>query len=405
MRILIGTVTICIFCVYAPQSGLSDHVKDTFYDELLSHISKVPNDDFVVVAGDLNGHVGNISHGFHDSHGGHGYGARNTEGVRILDFCTAANLAITNTFFVKEDNKLITYQSGNDCSQIDYILVRRSNLKHVRNVKVINGEECAPQHKLLVSDIIIPTEKSKAKTLHKRRRIWKLNQPLCLEQYQSLVQETLGETTISDSVEDAWNTVKTSILNSFDKLCGWSKPGQKPKETWWWNADVDSAIKKKRRLWKAWKKGGSIEEYLDAKRKAKSAVFRAKKEASDQKFSNLDDNDKLSYVFKTARKMKGENQDIVGDKCVKDDDGNIAYDDDSKLKAWRQHYQRLLNVEFDWNEEDLSPVSPVEGPPPIITESMVVSAIKRMKPGKAAGPSGIVAEMVKASGELQTCAK
>ena len=30
---------------------------------------------------------------------------------------------------------------------------------------------------------------------------------------------------------------------------------------------------------------------------------------------------------------------------------------------------------------------------------MVVSAIKSMKPGKAAGPSGIVNEMVKAAGE------
>ena len=29
--------------------------------------------------------------------------------------------------------------------------------------------------------------------------------------------------------------------------------------------------------------------------------------------------------------MKNENQDIVGEKCIKDDDGNLAFDDKSKL--------------------------------------------------------------------------
>ena len=30
-------------------------------------------------------------------------------------------------------------------------------------------------------------------------------------------------------------------------------------------------------------------------------------------------------------------------------------------KAWKEHYERLLNVEFPWNPEDLSVESPVEG--------------------------------------------
>lgn len=86
-------------------------------------------------------------------------------------------------------------------------------------------------------------------------------------------------------------------------------------------------------------------------------------------------------------------------KCICDDDGNITYDDESKLDAWRQHYERLLNVEFEWNEEDLSTVLPVQGPSPLSSNSMIATAIKHMKLGKAAGPSGIVAEMIKAAGE------
>ena len=49
------------------------------------------------------------------------------------------DLAICNTFYNKKDEYLITYRSGNTSSVIDYILVRRDNLVHVRYCKVIPG--------------------------------------------------------------------------------------------------------------------------------------------------------------------------------------------------------------------------------------------------------------------------
>ena len=45
--------------------------------------------------------------------------------------------------------------------------------------------------------------------------------------------------------------------------------------------------------------------------------------------------------------------------------------------------------------EDLSEESPVEGPSEPITLEMITKAISKMASGKAAGPSGIVAEMLK----------
>ena len=55
----------------------------------------------------------------------------------------------------------------------------------------------------------------------------------------------------------------------------------------------------------------------------------------------------------------------------------------------------LLNVEFTWNPGGLSEVYPVEGPSEPITTAMVRKAINKMSLGKAVGPSGIVAEMLK----------
>ena len=53
----------------------------------------------------------------------------------------------------------------------------------------------------------------------------------------------------------------------------------------------------------------------------------------------------------------------------------MSMSDDSKQKAWLEHYQRLLNAEFDWDPNHLSDESPLEGPPIPITIDMVKKAI------------------------------
>ena len=97
--------------------------------------------------------------------------------------------------------------------------------------------------------------------------------------------------------------------------------------------------------------------------------------------------------------MKCENQDIVGDKCVKNDGRCLTYNDSAKLKTWKTHYERLLNVEFMWNSDSLPDLRPKIGPPLYITEEMVSKVIAKIKTGKAGGPSGIVIEMIKSAGK------
>lgn len=78
--------------------------------------------------------------------------------------------------------------------------------------------------------------------------------------------------------------------------------------------------------------------------------------------------------------------------------GDISYTEMERMKAWRDHYSLLLNVEFPWNPEGLQEQDPVQGPPILISEEMVTTAINSMKKNKAAGPSGIAVEMIRAAG-------
>ena len=201
-------------------------------------------------------------------------------------------------------------------------------------------------------------------------------------------------------VNEAWNHLKSALVEAAESTCGWTKGGPvRHNETWWWNEDVSNVINEKRKAWKCWKSGGPKADYIAAKRAAKLAVYTAKRDAQSEQFSSINDNSDKNRIFKLAKNLKRVNADIVGEKCVRKDDGKLALSVDEKLKAWQSHYDKLLNEEFQWDPDSLSVEPPVEGPAIEITVDMVSSAISKMKNGKSPGPSGLIIEMIKAGGD------
>ena len=400
IRLLNEKGTINVFSVYAPQARRPQEEMDSFYQSLLSDLTAVPDEEVLVVGGDFNGHVGQLSDGFDGVHGNRGIGSRNAEGISLLDLCVALDLAVVNTFFEKAASRLITYKSGSASTQIDYMLVRRSDLRLVRDSKVIGSEECISQHKLLISDFNIVKGAQLKKILAPRLRIWKLKSADNGVAFERDAAESFQSVGQCNDVGGLWSVLKSGLTGACERTCGYTKGGPvKRKETWWWNDAVDAAVKLKRKLWKEWQSGGSKDLYLEAKRATKSAIYYAKKSAQQAQFNDLNLANKRNQVFRLARKMKAESEDVVGEKCVKGDDGRVASSVADKLAAWKNHYGDLLNVEFPWDPDVLSPVLPTLGPPPWIGEAAVKEAVSAMKERKAAGPSGIVVEMIRAGGD------
>ena len=60
----------------------------------------------------MNRYVGRDVDSFEGVHGGNGFGDRNAEGEAILAFATCFDLVVANTFFTKETQKLVMYESG-----------------------------------------------------------------------------------------------------------------------------------------------------------------------------------------------------------------------------------------------------------------------------------------------------
>ena len=52
-----------------------------------------------------------------------GWGERNRDGERILEFTDSLNMVVGNTFFKMDNEKLITFKSRNCATVIDYAVV------------------------------------------------------------------------------------------------------------------------------------------------------------------------------------------------------------------------------------------------------------------------------------------
>ena len=160
---ILGGKVCHVVSAYAPQGGRSEEEKAEFWGILDDSIGRIPEEDLLIIGGDLNGHVGKDNKGFEEVMGIYGFGERNEDGENILDFCQSRRLSILNTMFKKEKGKMITYKSGGAETQIDYILVRRNDAMKILDCKVIPGEACITQHRLLCSDLRLDGMKQKGR--------------------------------------------------------------------------------------------------------------------------------------------------------------------------------------------------------------------------------------------------
>jgi len=135
-----------------------------------------------------------------------------------LRICQENNLKIVNTWFRKRAEHLITYRSGHVASQIDYILLRQNEAVQVKNCKVIPGEECIMQHRLVCAELVVADmKKPKMKKGEKRIKTWKLKD----EQTRRLFEERLKEKI--KVTGGGWERVSSAVVETVKEVCGESR--------------------------------------------------------------------------------------------------------------------------------------------------------------------------------------
>ena len=120
------------------------------------------------------------------------------------------NLVVSNSFFTKKGD-LLTYQSGENQSQTDYILVKQKNIKLVHDVKVISNEECVTQHKLLVCGAKMVKSGDWCKKFVPKQHVWKVQQADLRDKLCETFMGEMNDTT-DEQVDNIWSRLKQDTL-------------------------------------------------------------------------------------------------------------------------------------------------------------------------------------------------
>ena len=166
-------------------------------------------------------------------YGGQAIGKRNTEGERILEFAFANELVVGNTWFKKKPEHLVTYQSRVAATQIDFILYPHSCRKQVSNIKVILGEKCASQHRLLVGDFRISILPQPKRKFVPRIKVWKLRDPEKQAELSEVFKAKAQDSGLSQTrtVDERWTSLKDKLLQATKQVCSVSSNHSWRKQT------------------------------------------------------------------------------------------------------------------------------------------------------------------------------
>ena len=97
-------------------------------------------------------------------------------------------------------------------------------------------------------------------------------------------------------------------------------------------------------------------------------------------------------MFKIAKQMRNDRQDISGTNYIKDEDGNILTEGGDVANRWKRYFDGLLNSE---NPSIFEDTPATEGPIMDIVQEEVVASLKKMKKDKAPGPSGVTSDLLR----------
>ncbi|XP_071695754.1 uncharacterized protein [Rutidosis leptorrhynchoides] len=263
VSLIIKEETFTVISAYAPHAGLGDAEKKSFWELLDEVVRGCPADHRLIIGGDLNGHIGVEAEGYEGAHGGFGFGPRNEEGRSILEFAIAHELVVANSFFKKRDAQLATFHSGGRSTQIDFLLLRKGELRTCKDCKVLPALTCSSQHRLLIMDLVTRGRVGRRARAVQPRILWKNLYGANAETFRAIVVNRLSveeDYVAPTDADQIWNRMASTIRDvakeTLGVAIGTSRAHKSRRESWWLSDDVQSKVAlKQTRIAKARERG------------------------------------------------------------------------------------------------------------------------------------------------------
>ncbi|XP_071708680.1 uncharacterized protein [Rutidosis leptorrhynchoides] len=316
VRLVIQEVTYTVICAYAPHAGRGDAEKRHFWESL--------------------------DEGYAGVHGGFGYGVRNEEGLSILEFAVAHDLAVVNSFFKKRDAQLATFHSGGHSTQIDYLLIRKGDLRTCGDSSTIR--EVAKE----ALGVAVGTCRGNRTV---RESWWfsdEVQSKVALKQLRFRELITCGEGTQTDRIR--------------------------------------------------------VEErYKEAKREAKKVVAQAKDKAYEDLYKKLDSKEGANDIYRIAKARERRRMDLDNIKFIKNEAGQTLVKEDEIRKRWEEYFSSLFVGGRPERHEDLQDAVIEQSHNDMdcerISQEEVRLALQKMGRNKSVGPDQIPIEAWRCLGD------
>ena len=207
----------------------------------------------MIIAGDLNARIGNdslagIKQRFNEP-------ISNDNGDLLIDLCARNNFRINNTFFDHDFKYKYTFLgSQGQKSTIDYIITNRQFKPHeILDVRTLNSANVGSDHALVLCKIRMKCcfLKRKSRKIREKFNVESLGNDSVRELYRSRLREKICINLIKneDGIEEAWEKLKTNILQSAEEALGKRKIGgsESRNKTPWYTPEVKQVTEKKKK--------------------------------------------------------------------------------------------------------------------------------------------------------------
>ncbi|GJX85065.1 hypothetical protein Tco_0335839 [Tanacetum coccineum] len=301
-------------------------------------------------------------------------------------------------------------ESGSHNTQIDYLIVRRGDLRTCKDYRAFPSEACSSQHRLVTLDVLLERQRHRREATGRARILWKNLEGDVAETFKATISEkllALEEDMSTSSAEQMWNTlahtIKDVARDSLGVVSESARTHSTHRESWWFNEEVQTKVAAKQYRFKELLSccesnlediDSAKERYKVAKREAKIAVARAKDKAYEDLYKKLDSKEGTNYIYKIAKARERRRRDLGNLRYIKDEGGRTIVREEDIRKRWGEYFYSLFNESSPEGREvgSASPHLPQDCYYSRINQREVRIALQKMGRNKVVGPDQIPIE-------------
>ncbi|XP_071740687.1 uncharacterized protein [Rutidosis leptorrhynchoides] len=224
---------------------------------------------------------------------------------------------------IEDESSTSYFPQGGHSTHIDYLLIRKGDLRACGDCRVLTTWTCSTQHRLLVMDLVLQRRVTRSARPVQPRIPWKNLNGEKAETFKASVLERVEagvEFVTHGDADQMWNSVAFTFRDVSKEVLGVAV------------GTSEGTLKDRTRV---------EERYKEAKREAKKAVACAKDKAYEDLYKKLDSKEGANDIYRISKARERRRRDIDNIKFIKDEAGQTIVNEDEIRKRWERYFSYL----------------------------------------------------------------